>query len=69
MSILILSGNYIAIALVDQYKLNHSWLEDLCVSSFCSNRPGYTGHYVVICGYNADTDTFEIRDPASSRFV
>ncbi|XP_019173466.1 PREDICTED: protein GUCD1-like isoform X1 [Ipomoea nil] len=67
MSVLILSGNYIAIALVDQYKLNHSWLEDLCVLSFCSDRPGYTGHYVVICGYDADTDTFEIRDPASSR--
>lgn len=29
----------------------------------------YAGHYVVICGYDADTDEFEIRDPASSRFV
>ena len=26
------------------------------------------GHYVVICGYDAATDEFEIRDPASSRF-
>ncbi|KAG5557885.1 hypothetical protein RHGRI_007952 [Rhododendron griersonianum] len=25
------------------------------------------GHYVVICGYNAVTDEFEIQDPASSR--
>ncbi|CAL5396764.1 unnamed protein product [Camellia sinensis] len=24
------------------------------------------GHYVVICGYDAMTDEFEIRDPASS---
>ncbi|RAL51272.1 hypothetical protein DM860_010774 [Cuscuta australis] len=68
-SLLILSRNYIAIALVDQCKLSHSWLEDLYVSSFCSNKPGYTGHYVVICGYDSDTDTFEIRDPASSQFV
>lgn len=27
-----------------------------------------SGHYVVICGYDADTDEFEIRDPASSRY-
>ncbi|VFQ77439.1 unnamed protein product [Cuscuta campestris] len=66
-SLLILSRNYIAIALVDQCKLSHSWLEDLYVSSFCSNKPGYTGHYVVICGYDSGTDTFEIRDPASSQ--
>ncbi|CAH9098957.1 unnamed protein product [Cuscuta epithymum] len=67
MSLLILSRNYIAIALVDQYKLSHSWLEDLCVASICNDRPGYIGHYVVICGYDEDTDTFEIRDPASSQ--
>ena len=30
---------------------------------------GAAGHYVVICGYNMDTDEFEIRDPASSRWV
>lgn len=28
----------------------------------------YTGHYIVICGYDTDADEFEIRDPASSRF-
>lgn len=27
-----------------------------------------TGHYVVISGYDATTDEFEIRDPASSRY-
>lgn len=26
------------------------------------------GHYVVICGYDMDTDEFEIRDPASARW-
>ncbi|KAL8171539.1 hypothetical protein V2J09_023343 [Rumex salicifolius] len=54
---LILSGKYIAIVLVDQYKLSQPWLEGSCVP----------GHYVVICGYDADSEEFEIRDPASSR--
>ncbi|KAK6933087.1 Protein GUCD1 [Dillenia turbinata] len=66
-SLLILSGEYIAIALVDQYKLSHFWVEDVCLSGFYSSNPGYTGHYVVICGYDGDADEFEIRDPASSR--
>ncbi|KAL6977406.1 hypothetical protein U1Q18_026204 [Sarracenia purpurea var. burkii] len=93
---LILSGKYVAIALVDHYKLSfgtltlnrtkqeqerewmrgseaiqkslsQSWLEDVCVSGFYSGDSGYTGHYVVICGYDAIKDEFEIRDPASSR--
>ncbi|GFP86343.1 protein gucd1 [Phtheirospermum japonicum] len=63
---LILSGKYVAIALVDQYKLSNSGLEDVCVSDFYGGNPGYTGHYVVICGYDAVTNEFEIRDPASS---
>ncbi|KAG8390049.1 hypothetical protein BUALT_Bualt01G0043000 [Buddleja alternifolia] len=63
----ILSGKYVAIALVDQYKLSHSRLDDVCISDFYSGSPGYTGHYVVICGYDAVANEFEIRDPASSR--
>ncbi|KAJ8764072.1 hypothetical protein K2173_004970 [Erythroxylum novogranatense] len=63
---LILSGHYIAIALVDQYKLRWSWVEDVILSGM-SSRSSYTGHYVLICGYDAVTDEFEIRDPASSR--
>ncbi|GFP93811.1 amp deaminase [Phtheirospermum japonicum] len=62
---LILSGKYVAIALVDQYKLSNSGLEDVCVSDFYGGNPGYTGHYVVICGYDAITNEFEIHDPAS----
>ncbi|XP_038721138.1 guanylyl cyclase 1 isoform X1 [Tripterygium wilfordii] len=65
-SILILSGKYIAIVLVDQFKLSQSWLENVIVSGFNSTGSGYTGHYVVICGYDAAADEFEIRDPASS---
>lgn len=67
LSLLILSGKYIAIALVDQYRLSRSWLEDCCVSSLCNGSFSYTGHYVVISGYDATTNEFEIRDPASSR--
>ncbi|XP_039034020.1 guanylyl cyclase 1-like [Hibiscus syriacus] len=63
----ILSGKYIAIALVDQYKLSQSWMEDVIIPGFHGNEVEYTGHYVVICGYDAETDEFEIRDPASSR--
>ncbi|XP_031485478.1 guanylyl cyclase 1 [Nymphaea colorata] len=66
-SIMVLSGRYIAIALVDKLKLSHSWLEDFCGSGCCGGTSGYIGHYVVICGYDMDTDEFEIRDPASSR--
>ncbi|KAK7311272.1 hypothetical protein RJT34_09298 [Clitoria ternatea] len=66
-SILMLSGKYIAIALVDHNKLSHVCLEDLRVPGVFSNNPGYTGHYVLICGYDAGADMFEIRDPASSK--
>ncbi|XAR66227.1 Guanylate cyclase [Bertholletia excelsa] len=66
-SLLILSGKYIAIALVDQYKLSQSWLEEVCLSGFYGGNTGYTGHYIVICGYDAEADLFEIRDPASPR--
>ncbi|XP_022743699.1 protein GUCD1-like isoform X2 [Durio zibethinus] len=63
----ILSGKYIAIALVDQYKLSRSWVGDVIIPGFQGNDFGYTGHYVLICGYDAKADEFEIRDPASSR--
>ncbi|XP_075513409.1 guanylyl cyclase 1 isoform X2 [Primulina tabacum] len=61
------SGKYVAIALVDQYKLSYSRPDGVCVSDICSGSAGYTGHYIVICGYDAVTDEFEIRDPASTR--
>ncbi|XP_039038856.1 guanylyl cyclase 1-like [Hibiscus syriacus] len=63
----ILSGKYIAIALVDQYKLSQSWMEDVIIPGFHGNDVEYAGHYVVICGYDAETDVFEIPDPACSR--
>ncbi|KAL3685774.1 hypothetical protein R1sor_003796 [Riccia sorocarpa] len=63
---LILSGQYLAIALVDKRKLSHPWLDEICLGDCCGINSGYTGHYLVICGYDIDTDEFEIRDPASS---
>ncbi|KAK7290081.1 hypothetical protein RIF29_04251 [Crotalaria pallida] len=67
-SVLILSGKYIAIALVDHNKLSLAWQEDDDhVPGIFGNNPGYTGHYVLICGYDAGADMFEIRDPASSK--
>ncbi|KAH9539854.1 hypothetical protein CY35_15G078800 [Sphagnum magellanicum] len=66
LSLLILSGRYLAIALVDKRKLSHPWLDELCLADCCGLNTGYTGHYVVICGYDMDTDEFEIRDPASA---
>ncbi|XP_068668501.1 guanylyl cyclase 1-like isoform X1 [Aristolochia californica] len=67
-SMLILSGQFIAVALVDKYKLScQSWLEDIYFSEYIGGSPGYTGHFVVICGYDADRKEFEIRDPASPR--
>ncbi|XP_051121668.1 guanylyl cyclase 1 isoform X2 [Andrographis paniculata] len=65
LSTIILSGKYVAIALVDQYKLSHCGADDYDSDMYSSSS--YTGHYIVICGYDGATDEFEIRDPASSR--
>ncbi|KAL1825148.1 hypothetical protein ACET3Z_011926 [Daucus carota] len=67
LSLLVLSGRYIAIALVNQFLLSQSTLKNICFSGWNSGNLSYTGHYVVICGYDAAKDEFEIRDPASSR--
>ncbi|XP_028792747.1 protein GUCD1 isoform X1 [Neltuma alba] len=66
-SSLILSGTYIAIALVDHNKLSCVWEDDVQVPAIFCDSSGYTGHYVLICGYDAGADMFEIRDPASSK--
>lgn len=63
-SALISSGQYVAVALVNKIKLSQSW-QDICGLGYYSRSSDYMGHYVVICGYDADTNEFEIRDPAS----
>nr|PNR30340.1 hypothetical protein PHYPA_026656 [Physcomitrium patens] len=65
LSLLILSGGFLAIILVDKRKLSHPWLDEICLADCCGLNTGYTGHYVVICGYDMDSDEFEIQDPAS----
>ncbi|KAL6126687.1 hypothetical protein ACLB2K_074733 [Fragaria x ananassa] len=64
---LILCGKYIAIVLVDQYKLSPSSHDNVIISDLCASNSDYTGHYVIISGYDTATDEFEIRDPACSR--
>lgn len=66
-ALLILSGEYIVIALVDQFILSQPCREDIFKPDFYRGSSSYTGHYIVICGYDALTDEFEIRDPSSSR--
>ncbi|CAA7398085.1 unnamed protein product [Spirodela intermedia] len=57
-SLLMLSGGCIAIALVDKYKLREN-----CHFTHLSDY----SHFIVICGYDGEKDEFDIRDPASSR--
>ncbi|KAJ0987840.1 hypothetical protein J5N97_006196 [Dioscorea zingiberensis] len=66
-SCFILSGQYIFIALVNKVKLSQFLLEEISASGGYSESSGYTGHYIVICGYDSQTNEFEIRDPASPR--
>lgn len=42
-------------------------MEDAILPGLNGDTSGYAGHYIVICGYDAGTDEFEIRDPATSR--
>ena len=37
-----------------------------CLPQCCGFGSGYTGHYVVVCGYDEDRQEFVLRDPASS---
>ncbi len=52
----LLSGSTLAIVLVDRRKLD-PWLvaADMCLPyAFCGMDPGYTGHYVLLSGWDAD---------------
>lgn len=67
---IVLSGEYVVIALVDKSKLNPPWVTlaaESCLPAYCYGLVGgYTGHYIVVCGYNADRQEYLVRDPASS---
>ncbi|KAI3783448.1 hypothetical protein L1987_42530 [Smallanthus sonchifolius] len=64
-AILILSGKYTVIALVDQYILSLGQRMLTCQISIVGPPVIRVSHYIVICGYDALTDEFEIRDPRS----
>lgn len=56
-------GQHLVIVLVDKRKL--AGRVDLC----CGISGGYTGHYILLCGFDGSRSTFVARDPASSRPV
>eukprot|EP00899_Mesostigma_viride_P011985 jgi/Mesvir1/20788/Mv07898-RA.1 len=66
----LLTGRFLAIVLVDKYKLRHS---RRCLSSESGPCDGschgacsdghYVGHYVVLSGYESPSDVFHVRDP------
>ncbi|KAL0018589.1 hypothetical protein WJX77_002963 [Trebouxia sp. C0004] len=70
-----LAGSHLIIALVDKQRLCNGlmWSRPASLQIGGANRmpiicgygEAYTGHYVVICGYNADTDSFILQDPAA----
>jgi len=64
----LLSGQWLLVVLVDKRKLNHPWqaATEGCLPNFCGLGSGYTGHYVVLCGYDGERREFVVRDPASS---
>lgn len=62
----VLSGSFLAIALVDKRKFSHPGASATCLPECCGSSAGYTGHYVVVCGYDRSREMFKIRDPASS---
>lgn len=63
---LVLSGSFLAIALVDKRKFSHPGAGATCLPECCGTGAGYTGHYVVVCGYDRSREVYKIRDPASS---
>ncbi|XP_074574091.1 guanylyl cyclase 1 isoform X1 [Curcuma longa] len=66
-SLLILTGQCVAVALVNKIKLSQYWTKDSQDADCYMSNSDYMGHYVVICGFDGGSGEFEIRDPASPR--
>ncbi|GAQ91159.1 Guanylyl cyclase domain containing protein [Klebsormidium nitens] len=67
---LVLCGRYIVIALIDKkWFRSLGWTHEFCFPDCFGLSSGYTGHYIVVCGYDHDRDEYEIRDPSSSSEV
>lgn len=63
-----MSGLYLMIMLVDKARLGSwlPWAPDCAAAAAAQpDLTGYIGHYIVVCGYSADSDLYTIRDPAS----
>ncbi|GLC36565.1 hypothetical protein PLESTM_000460800 [Pleodorina starrii] len=62
----LLSGSCLVIVLVDKRKLD-PWLAaaDMCLPSLCGMELGYTGHYVLVVGYDGVSQEYVVRDPAA----
>ncbi|BDA40954.1 Protein GUCD1 [Coccomyxa sp. Obi] len=68
-----LMGGVLVIALVDKTRLAGHTVSavalpavNLGLTTRLGIAPAYTGHYIVICGYDCETDRFMIQDPAST---
>lgn len=63
----LLTGKFLIIMLVDKRRLC-PWLAaaDLCLqAAFCGVEFGYTGHYILLIGYDSEFEEFIVRDPAA----
>jgi len=65
---LVLTGQYLAVVLIDKRKLNAAIMRSrvLCSVQIPVMVASYTGHYVVICGFDAVNKDYIICDPAST---
>lgn len=54
-----MSGKAVAIILVDAVKLKC----ERCGAFFGSEQNGYRGHYLVLCGYHLEADSFVVLNP------
>lgn len=53
--------------MVDKRKLD-PWLmaADLCLPALCGMDLGYTGHYVLLAGFDGAANEYVVRDPAAA---
>lgn len=61
-----LTGACLVIALVDKRKLLDPYTEACMVlPALCGIDAGYTGHYILIIGFDSEPGQFVVRDPAA----
>jgi hypothetical protein len=60
-----LTGACLVIALVDRRKLEPSMDACMYMPTLCGIDAGYTGHYILIIGFDSAQQQFIVRDPAT----